>query len=591
MELNEKAFARQKFRSSRGRGRAGRGGAHRGGQYTGLARGEPHRELDSNAYRYEDDAEEEGVMAPKSQGADLETLIEDADVQFNHSFYRFRAQLHDITEEVPPLGATRPEQLLAIDLEALAASLSALPLHTLLGLEPQFLAEVEVDVGRQGQPPPSCRALVTTPRPEQAATEGKCVDGIAHSVSLATGPAKPGTAPVAAVEIQQSALTQSSPTQPPMPTPLVSVIAADMTPVAAAAPGLAPSAVLPTKFRSTVLAVTSAAPGSAVESTGISMTPGDDDEELEALLMGRRPARLTQTIALPVPTAATVAAGTVTHSAWPAIPPALSGMVAARFPATPAETASRTPQAQLHAVVSALSAEGARGQTGSAVHLAANAGQVLVPGPGVASSSASSSHAGSESNPFSTALQPSIQLARQVAVPAASPGATASAARVTPVGLPGLPANMTRPSPGIAAGPAAIGGSVVRLAGQTVLAPAGSRGVLGSQASGQFTIAGQSTAPPRAPAAVAGAGGGNIGGHENVIMDDDLRLLLGLQVAGSGSANAGPEAATVQPSMQVSSRVGLKTTPVTRPPAGGRAAPQQSQQPPAEDLDDWLKSL
>ncbi|GIL47144.1 hypothetical protein Vafri_4037 [Volvox africanus] len=362
MDLNEKALARQKFRSSRGRGRAGRGGAHRGGQYTGLARGEPHRDLASNAYRYEDDVEEEGVVAPKSQGADLETLIEDADVQFNQSFYRFRAQLHDITEEVPPLGATHPEQLLAIDLDALAGSLSALPLHMLLGLEPQFLADVEVDVGRQGQPPPSCRPPVTTPKPEPATREQQYVDGI------------------------------------------------------------------------------------------------------------------------PYP------------------------------------------------------------------------------------------------------------LASQVAVPVASPGATVGAVRAAPFGLPGPPASTTRPSHGIAAGPAAIGGPVVRLPGQTVLAAAGSRGVLSSQASGQCVIAGQSTAPLRAPAAAAGAGRGNSGGHENVVLDDDLRLLLGLQVAGSGSANAGPAAAAVQPSMQVS-RIGLKTTPVTRPPAGGRPAPQQSQQTPAEDLDDWLKSL
>ncbi|GIL98293.1 hypothetical protein Vretimale_3693 [Volvox reticuliferus] len=544
---------------------------------------------------YEDDAEEEeGVVAPKSQGADLETLIEDADVQFNQSFYRFRTLLHDLTEEVPSLGATHPEQLLAIDLEALAASLSMLPLHTLLGLEPQFLADVEVDVGRQGQPPTSCCNPVTAPRPEPAPTEQQRLDGVAYAVSLAAEPAKPGTAPVTAVEThrQQPTVTPSNLTRPPMPTPPTTVTAVDMTPVPAAAPGLAPSVVLPTKLRSATSAVPSAAPGGVSVPRGASVNAGNDDEELEALLMGRTPAHPTHTIPLPPPAAATSAAGPGASSAWPTKPLALSSMAAARAPLKPVGTSSiPQPQVQPHAVVSAVSTQGNRWGSGSAAHLATSAGQMLGPGPSAASSAASSSRAGSDLNSSRATLPSSIQLARQVPVPAASSGATVCAVRVAPLGLPGLPASMTRPSPGITAGPAATGGTVGPLAGQPVLASAGSRGTLSSQASGQLAIAGQSTALPRAPGAVTGAAGGNNGDPEDVIMDDDLRLLLGLQVAGSGLANAGPATAVMQPSTQVPSMIGLKTTPVTGLPTAGRPAPQQSQQPPAKDLDDWLNSL
>ncbi len=49
-------------------------------------------------------------MPPRSQGADLGSLLEDADVQFGQAFYRFRAALQDLTAEAPPLGATQQQE-------------------------------------------------------------------------------------------------------------------------------------------------------------------------------------------------------------------------------------------------------------------------------------------------------------------------------------------------------------------------------------------------------------------------------------------------------------------------------------------------
>ncbi|KAG2483289.1 hypothetical protein HYH03_017836 [Edaphochlamys debaryana] len=166
MEFNEKAFARQKFRSSRGRGRGGHRGGGRGGAQRGPAREAPSSDLDSNAFRFEDGSEalEDGVVAPRSQGADLEELLADADVQFSQVFYRFRAALQDATQDAPPLGATQPDQLLALDLDALGASLAALPLHTLLGLEPEYLEGLEPAPAK-----PAAARPVAAPTPVTAA--------------------------------------------------------------------------------------------------------------------------------------------------------------------------------------------------------------------------------------------------------------------------------------------------------------------------------------------------------------------------------------------------------------------------------------
>jgi hypothetical protein len=65
-------------------------------------------------YDEEDDELEEGAVAPKSIGADLEALLEEAAVQFSQAHYRFRS-LEEELDMAPPVGATQPDQVGADD--------------------------------------------------------------------------------------------------------------------------------------------------------------------------------------------------------------------------------------------------------------------------------------------------------------------------------------------------------------------------------------------------------------------------------------------------------------------------------------------
>jgi hypothetical protein len=66
----------------------------------------PRRSFSDN-----EEAAEPGTVPRRSQGADLAVLLEDAEVGHNQAFLRFRAQLQEVADEAPPLGATADDEV------------------------------------------------------------------------------------------------------------------------------------------------------------------------------------------------------------------------------------------------------------------------------------------------------------------------------------------------------------------------------------------------------------------------------------------------------------------------------------------------
>ncbi|CAD7700631.1 unnamed protein product [Ostreobium quekettii] len=150
MDLGEKGANRakwadrQRHRSGRGKQKA-QGGPGRGGraQQQGKA-------LETNADRYEEDADDLGrggdagrAGSSRSGGADLAELLNAVDANVWSAYGRYRAVVEDVGR-APPLATdgTDPEEL-SINLDALAASLSALPLSEVLRISPRLLAGMQ----------------------------------------------------------------------------------------------------------------------------------------------------------------------------------------------------------------------------------------------------------------------------------------------------------------------------------------------------------------------------------------------------------------------------------------------------------------
>ncbi|KAG1659055.1 hypothetical protein FOA52_001293 [Chlamydomonas sp. UWO 241] len=155
-----KDFGKAKWRSG-GRAR-GRGRGHQGGrgarppadptsaqqqQQSRRRGGDQESNPEAQQDRYFEFDGEGGVEGARSQGADLEELLEDAQHYYAQAYYRRLAHEQEDAASALPAESTDADQELVIDVDALAVCLCHLPLSELLGVEEELLGELTQQPG------------------------------------------------------------------------------------------------------------------------------------------------------------------------------------------------------------------------------------------------------------------------------------------------------------------------------------------------------------------------------------------------------------------------------------------------------------